>query len=196
MLFKFSQGADYIVAGLGNPGSKYDNTRHNVGFASIDYMADKAGFTLNKSKFQALYGVWNLNGKKILVMKPQTYMNLSGDAIGAAAKFYKIPPQNVIIINDDISLPVGRMRIRKKGSAGGHNGLKSIISHIGEDFMRIKIGVGEKPNPEYDLAAWVMGKFTDSDKKLLAEKYENAYKAVMLMVNGEVEQAMNLYNNK
>lgn len=196
MLFKFNQGADFIVAGLGNPGRKYDNTRHNVGFAAIDYMADKAGFRLNKTKFTAIYGTWNVNGKKVLVMKPQTYMNLSGDAIGAAAKFYKIPPENVIIINDDISLPVGRMRIRKKGSAGGHNGLKSIINHIGEGFMRIKIGVGEKPHPDYDLAAWVMGKFTDSEKRLLEEKYENAYQAILLMTKGEIEKAMNLYNNK
>lgn len=196
MLFKSNQGADYLLVGLGNPGSKFDNTRHNVGFAAIDYIAEKANFKLDKSKFTALYGTWNVDGKKIIVLKPQTFMNLSGDAVGPTAKFYKIPPENVIIISDDISLPVGKMRIRKKGSAGGHNGLKSIINHLGEGFMRIKIGVGEKPNPEYDLASWVLGKFTDSDKKLLADKYENTYQAVKLIVNGQVEQAMNLYNNK
>lgn len=196
MLFGNKGGANFLLAGLGNPGSRFDNTRHNVGFAAVDYIAEKAGFKPDRAKFHALTALWTAGDKRVLVLKPQTFMNLSGDAVGEAARFYKIPPERVIIIHDDVSLPVGRLRIRKKGSAGGHNGLKSIIGQIGEDFMRIKIGVGEKPHPDYDLADWVLGKFTDRDKKLLAEKYDSAYRAVLLMVEGQVEQAMNLYNNK
>lgn len=194
MLFKNTQGADYMVVGLGNPGSKYDNTRHNIGFACIDYICDKTGVKTDKAKFKALYGTWKYKDKKIIILKPQTYMNLSGEAIGAAARFYKIPPENVIIIYDDVSMAVGKMRIRLKGSAGGHNGIKSTIAHIGDAFPRIKMGVGEKPHPEYDLADWVLGKFTDSDKKALSEKFESAYRAVQLIIDGQSDKAMNLYN--
>ena len=194
MLFKTSQGADYMIVGLGNPGSKYDNTRHNIGFACVDYICDKTGVKLDKAKFKALYGTWKYKDKKIIILKPQTFMNLSGEAVGAAARFYKIPPENVIIIYDDVSMAVGKMRIRLKGSAGGHNGIKSIIAHIGDSFPRVKMGVGEKPHPEYDLADWVLGKFTDGDKKLLADRFEDAHKAVKLMVTGDSQKAMNLYN--
>ena len=194
MIIKNNQGADFLIAGLGNPGTKYDNTRHNIGFAAIDYICDKTGVKLDKAKFTALYGTWKHDDKKIILLKPQTFMNLSGDAIGAAAKFYKIPPENVIIIYDDISLPVGKMRIRSKGSAGGHNGIKSIISHIGDNFPRVKLGVGEKPHPDYDLADWVLGKFNDMDKKLLSEKFESAYQSVQLIADGQIDKAMNLYN--
>lgn len=194
MLFKNTQGADYLIVGLGNPGSKYDNTRHNIGFAAIDYICDKTGTRLDKAKFKALYGTWKYKDKKIILLKPQTFMNLSGEAVGAAARFYKIPPENVIIIYDDVSMAVGKMRIRLKGSAGGHNGIKSIISHIGDAFPRIKLGVGEKPHPEYDLADWVLGKFTDSDKKALSEKFESAYQSVQLIIDGSTDKAMNLYN--
>ena len=183
-----------MIVGLGNPGTKYDNTRHNIGFACVDYICDKAGVKLDKAKFKALYGTWKYKDKKIIVLKPQTFMNLSGEAIGAAAKFYKIPPENVIIIYDDVSMAVGKMRIRLKGSAGGHNGIKSTISHIGDVFPRIKLGVGEKPHPEYDLADWVLGKFTDGDRKLLSEKFDSAYQAVQLIVDGQSDKAMNLYN--
>ncbi len=194
MLFKNTQGADYLIVGLGNPGSKYDNTRHNIGFAAMDYICDKTGTRLDKAKFKALYGTWKYKDKKIILLKPQTFMNLSGEAVGAAARFYKIPPENVIIIYDDVSMAVGKMRIRLKGSAGGHNGIKSIISHIGDAFPRIKLGVGEKPHPEYDLADWVLGKFTDSDKKALSEKFESAYQSVQLIIDGSTDKAMNLYN--
>ena len=194
MLFKNTQGADYMIVGLGNPGSKYDNTRHNIGFACVDYICDKAGVKPDKAKFKALYGTWKYKDKKVIILKPQTYMNLSGEAIGAAARFFKIPPENVILIYDDVSMAVGKMRIRLKGRAGGHNGIKSTIAHIGDTFPRIKMGVGEKPHPEYDLADWVLGKFTDSDKKALSEKFESAYQAVQLIIDGQSDKAMNLYN--
>ena len=194
MLFKTSQGADYMIVGLGNPGSKYDNTRHNIGFACVDYICDKTGVKLDKAKFKALYGTWKYKDKKIIILKPQTFMNLSGEAVGAAARFYKIPPENVIIIYDDVSMAVGKMRIRLKGSAGGHNGIKSIIAHIGDSFPRVKMGVGEKPHPEYDLADWVLGKFTDSDRKTLSEKFDIAFQAVLLIMDGRSDKAMNLYN--
>ena len=194
MLFKNTQGADYMIVGLGNPGTKYDNTRHNIGFACVDYICDKTGVKLDKTKFKALYGTWKYKDKKIVILKPQTFMNLSGEAVGAAARFYKIPPENVIIIYDDVSMAVGKMRIRLKGSAGGHNGIKSIISHMGDTFPRIKLGVGEKPHPEYDLADWVLGKFTDGDRKLLSEKFDSAYQAVQLIIDGQSDKAMNLYN--
>ena len=194
MFLKSSQGADYLVVGLGNPGTRYDNTRHNIGFACVDYICDKTGVKLDKAKFKALYGIWKYKDKKIVLVKPQTFMNLSGEAVGAVARFYKISPENVIIIYDDVSMAVGKLRIRLKGSAGGHNGIKSIISHIGDVFPRIKLGVGEKPHPEYDLADWVLGKFTDSDRKLLAEKFDSAYQAVQLMIDGQSDKAMNLYN--
>ena len=194
MFFKNTQGADYMIVGLGNPGAKYDNTRHNIGFACVDYICDKTGVKLDKAKFNALYGTWKYKDKKIIILKPQTFMNLSGEAVGAAARFYKIPPENVVIIYDDVSMAVGKMRIRLKGSAGGHNGIKSIISHMGDAFPRIKLGVGEKPHPEYDLADWVLGKFTDGDRKLLSEKFDSAYQAVQLMIDGQSDKAMNLYN--
>ena len=184
----------YIVAGLGNPGSKYNNTRHNIGFETLDYIADKNNVSVTKAKFSALYGVWETEGRKVMLLKPQTFMNLSGEAVMQAAKFYKVPAENIIVIFDDVSLDVGKMRIRAKGSAGGHNGIKSIISHMGQDFPRIKMGVGQKPHPDYDLADWVLGKFTESDKKLLADRFEDAHRAVKLMVSGDSQKAMNLYN--
>ncbi len=194
MFFKSNQSIDYIVVGLGNPGSKYQNTRHNIGFEALDYIAEKNNVSVTKSKFSALYGVLETDGKKIMILKPQTFMNLSGEAVVQAAKFYKVPTENIIVIFDDISLDVGKMRIRQKGSAGGHNGIKSIIAHIGQDFPRIKIGVGQKPHPDYDLADWVLGKFTDTDKKILSERFEDVHKAVKLMADGDFQKAMNLYN--
>lgn len=194
MFLKSSQGADFLVVGLGNPGSKYDDTRHNVGFAAMDYISGQTGVKIDRAKFSALYGRWDYNGKKIILLKPQTFMNLSGQAVGEAARFYKIPAENVLIIYDDVSLPVGKMRIRAKGSAGGHNGIKSIIGHIGREFPRIKIGIGEKPTPEYDLADWVLGKFTSADKQRLSDKFENAFRASKLIIDGRIDQAMNLYS--
>lgn len=194
MLFRKTTGTDFLVVGLGNPDPQYDNTRHNIGFECLDYIREKSGTRIDKAKFRSLYGVWKNGPNRVFLMKPQTYMNLSGDAVWLCAQFYKIPRENVIIIHDDISLPVGKMRVRRKGSRGGHNGLKSIIGHIGENFPRVKIGVGEKPNPEYDLAAWVLGKFSAEEKKVLESEFESAYKAVCLIMEGQTEKAMNLVN--
>ena len=196
MLFgKKSTGIDYIIAGLGNPGAKYEMSRHNAGFLSVELMARENNFDIKRLKFHALTRDFVIAGKKCLVMKPQTIMNNSGEAVGDAERFYKIPPQNIIVISDDISLDVGKIRIRRKGSAGGHNGLKSIIQHLGtEDFPRVKIGVGKKPNAYTDLADWVLGSFPKEQEPQLYQALEIACNAVSLIVNGEIDQAMNLYN--
>ena len=187
---------DYIIAGLGNPGAKYEMTRHNAGFLAMDLLAIEEGFDIKKLKHHALVNDVTINGKRCLVMKPQTMMNNSGEAIGEAAKFYKIPNENIIIVYDDISLDVGQTRIRRKGSAGGHNGIKSIIAHLGaENFPRVKVGVGKKPNPEYDLVSWVLGRFPKEQEPDLKSALENTTKAIRLMVNDEIDQAMNLYNS-
>ncbi len=191
-----STSYDYIIAGLGNPGARYEMTRHNAGFLAMDLLAIEEGFDIKKLKHHALVCDAVINGKRCLVMKPQTMMNNSGEAIGEAAKFYKIPPENVIIVYDDVSLDVGQTRIRRKGSAGGHNGIKSIILHLSsEDFPRVKIGVGKKPNPEYDLVSWVLGKFPKEQETDLKSALENTTKAVRLIVDGEIDKAMNLYNS-
>lgn len=191
-----SSSYDYIIAGLGNPGAKYEMTRHNAGFLAIDLLAIKEGFDVKKLRHHALTADVNINGKRCLVMKPQTMMNNSGEAVGEAARFYKIPAENVIIIYDDISLDVGQTRIRRKGSAGGHNGIKSIIAHLGsEDFPRIKIGVGKKPTPEYDLVNWVLGRFPKEQEADLKTALENTASAVELIVDEQIDKAMNLYNS-
>lgn len=185
----------HIVAGLGNPGKEYERTRHNAGFIAIDYIAEKCGVSINRAKFNALISEANLGGKRVLLMKPTTFMNLSGDAIGAAAAFYKIPPENVIILHDEISFDPGLFRIRRKGSAGGHNGLKSIISSLSSDaFPRIKIGVGKKPTPDYDLVSWVLGKFSDTDMQKIREQLENIYASAALITDGKIDEAMNKYS--
>lgn len=196
MLFGKKSGAyDYIIAGLGNPGGKYEMTRHNAGFLAIDMLAMKQNKEIKRLKFHALTCDVEIEGKKCLLMKPQTFMNNSGEAIGEAAKFYKIPPQNIIVLSDDISLDVGKIRIRRKGSAGGHNGLKSIIAHLGsEDFPRVKIGVGKKPNAYMDLADWVLGRFPKELEPQLKEALENADGAISLIVQDKFDRAMNLYN--
>ena len=169
----------FIVAGLGNPGKDYDGTRHNAGFAAMDYIAEKTGEKIQKAKFESLVAEATIGGVRVLLMKPQTFMNCSGTAISAAADFYKIAPENVIVICDDITQNPGKMRIRKSGSAGGHNGLKSIIAFLdSQNFRRIRIGVGAKPNPDYDLADWVLGKFSKDDRVLVNSCYENAYIAI------------------
>ena len=189
-------GYDFIIAGLGNPGAKYEMTRHNAGFLAIDLFANKENLKINKLKFHSLVGDIKIGSSKCLVMKPQTFMNNSGEAIGEAARFYKIPPENIIIISDDISLDVGKIRIRRKGSAGGHNGLKSIIAHLAsEDFTRIKVGVGKKPTADYDLIDWVLGRFPKELESKLKEALENAASAVPYIVKGETDQAMNLFNS-
>lgn len=186
---------EYIVVGLGNPGTNYEITRHNMGFIAIDYIANKIGCNIKISKFKGIYGIGEINNKKVLLLKPQTYMNLSGQSVLEAMMFYKIPPNRVVLIYDDISLPVGKLRIRKKGSHGGQNGVKNIINLTGtNNFPRIKIGVGNKPNENWDLTDWVLSKFSKDELKSLNEVLYNSYLALRLMVEDDIEKAMNLYN--
>lgn len=187
----------FIIAGLGNPTSQYENTRHNVGFSAIDVIASKLNIKVDMAKHKALTGTGFVDGQKIMLMKPVTYMNLSGEAIADATNFYKLDPSSeLLIIYDDISLDVGKLRLRSKGSAGGHNGIKSIISHLGsENFMRIKIGVGNKP-AGYDLADYVLGHFSKEDAPLMKTVYDKAYDAALLTLSGDFYKAMNLYNQK
>ena len=186
---------EFIIAGLGNPGIDYERTRHNAGFMAMAAIEEKLGVSVNTFKFKAKTAVASVGGKQCLLMKPETYMNLSGEAIAQAMNFYKIPTENVLVIFDDISLDVGVMRIRRKGSAGGHNGLKSIIECCGgEDFPRIKIGVGKKPHPDYDLKDWVLGKFTEEERGKLAEVFANVLPAAELIVQGKTSEAMNKFN--
>ncbi|MGN1095708.1 MAG: aminoacyl-tRNA hydrolase [Eubacteriales bacterium] len=185
----------YIVAGLGNPGKEYDATRHNAGFAALDFISGKLGVKVQKAKFDSLVAEAQIMGARVLLMKPQTYMNSSGTAISAAADFYKIPSEKVIVLCDDVTQAPGKLRIRRSGSAGGHNGLKSIIAFLDtEAFPRVRIGVGEKPRPDYDLADWVLGKLPENDRKLVISRFEDAYNAVELIISGEIEKAMCLYN--
>ena len=195
MLLRSSSGCDFLVVGLGNPGSKYWNTRHNVGYAALDALAKDLGVTVDRVKFQGLTAQANLDGHKLILLKPTTYMNLSGQSVQAAAKFYKVPPEHILVLSDDISLDPGRLRVRKSGSAGGHNGLKSIIASIGsQDFPRIKIGVGAKPRPDYDLADWVLGKFPPDDAKALADRCPDIAAAAKLIMDGKLGLAQSKYN--
>lgn len=197
MLLKSSSGCDYLVVGLGNPGSKYWNTRHNVGFAALDALADDLGAKVDRVKFQGLTGQASLNGLKLVLLKPTTYMNLSGQSVQAAARFYKVPPAHIIVLSDDISLDPGRLRVRKSGSAGGHNGLKSIIASTGsQDFPRIKIGVGAKPHPDYDLADWVLRVFPHDQRELMEKTYQRAAEAVKVLILQGPEAAANQFNGK
>lgn len=186
---------EYLVVGLGNPGAKYETTRHNAGFLCITRLEDTLGFKAKKLKFHALIGDAKIGTHKILFMKPQTMMNNSGLAIKECATFYKIPPENIIVIFDDISLEPGKLRIRRKGSAGGHNGIKSIIAHLGtENFPRIKLGVGTKPHPDYDLADWVLANFPKSDIPAVRQSIDDACGALEYIVNGDIDGAMSKYN--
>jgi PTH1 family peptidyl-tRNA hydrolase len=186
----------YIIAGLGNPGSKYTHTRHNAGFDALDELADKYRISIENKKFQALCGTGVIDGQKVLLMKPQTFMNLSGEAIRAACDFYKIDPEEeLIVLYDDISLPPGQLRIRKKGSAGGHNGIKSIIAHLNTQvFKRVKIGVGEKPE-QYDLVDHVLGHFSREDWPEMLDAFDRAAKAAAMLLTEEPERVMNVYNS-
>lgn len=187
---------DYMIVGLGNPGKQYETTRHNAGFICLDLMAEKHGIKVTKLKFKSLMGDGRINGKRCLLLKPQTFMNLSGEAVRDAAEFYKIPTENIIVICDDISLDPGKMRIRRKGSDGGQRGMKNIIYHLKSDnFPRIKVGVGAKPNPEYDLADWVISHFTKDEAKLIKEVAEKVIGAVEYMVDGKIDKAMSEYNS-
>ena len=185
----------HIVCGLGNPGSEYEKTRHNAGFLAIDYIADRCSVRIDRVKFHALVAEANIGGVRVLLMKPTTFMNNSGQAIAEAATFYKISPENVIVLHDEISFAPGQNRIRRKGSAGGHNGLKSIIASLSSDaFPRIKIGVGQKPSPDYDLVSWVLGKFPKQDMELMCEKFPDISASVELILNGKIDEAMNKYS--
>ena len=185
----------FIIAGLGNPGREYDNTRHNIGFLSIDYIAEKLGVRIDRAKFHALTSEAKIGQARVLLMKPQTYMNNSGVAIAEAATFYKITPERVLVLHDEISFDPGVIRIRRKGSAGGHNGLKSIIAHLSsEEFPRIKIGVGKKPNPEYDLADFVLGKFPKDDLDAIEKRYSDIHSACELIVEGKIDDAMQKFS--
>ena len=198
MFFKrkesLSSSVEYIIVGLGNSGTKYENTRHNAGFIAIDALAENLGVKIDRIKYKSLVTTCTIGDKKVLLMKPSTYMNNSGLAVVEAMNFYKIKPENVIILFDDISLDVGKMRIRRKGSDGGHNGIKNIIYLSGSDqFPRIKIGIGHKPET-WDLADWVLSRFTEQEMKAPAETTENTNNAVKLILEGQTDKAMNLYN--
>ncbi len=187
---------EFIICGLGNPGTQYENTRHNAGFMALDTLAEELKADVKKLKFKSLTADVNIDGVRCLLMKPTTFMNNSGEAVIEALNFYKLPPEKLLVIYDDISLDVGRMRIRKKGSDGGHNGIKSIIYLTGSDtFPRIKIGVGAKPNPDYDLAAWVLGMFPKEQGELLEKTFANAAAAARLIAAGKTDEAMNKYNS-
>lgn len=187
----------YLIVGLGNPGRQYEMTRHNIGFHTIDYMADEYGVKVNKLKFKSLYGEAEIGGEKAYLVKPQTFMNLSGESVIEFARFYKIPPENIIVINDDISLDTGRIRVRPKGSAGGHNGLKSIIYQLQSDaFPRVKMGVGSPSHEGYDLADYVLGRFTKEEIPVMEEAIKKASKAVLEIIKNGAQSAMNKYNSK
>lgn len=190
-----SSQISHIIVGLGNPGKEYVTTRHNAGFLALEYISQKEGFSISRSRFKAIVGDVMFGNKRCLFMMPQTYMNNSGEAVKEACDFYKLQPENVVVIFDDISLPVGKLRIRKSGSAGGHNGIKSIIAHLGtQDFPRIKVGVGEKPHKDMDLADWVLSNFSSEEKKILFDEFESINEAAKLIVSGKPDEAMGKFN--
>ena len=187
----------HLIVGLGNPGDKYFYTRHNAGFLMMDYFSQRCGAHINKLKFKALVGEATVAGKRCLLMKPQTFMNLSGEAVQQAAAFYKIPMQNVLVFSDDTALDVGRVRVRRKGSDGGQKGLRSIIRIMDtDDFPRIRFGVGQKPHPDYDMADWVLSEFTKEEQKALFAAFEKAYDGAVKVLEGDIDGAMQLCNGK
>lgn len=190
-----SSGVDWLLVCLGNPGGKYENTRHNVGFLVADALGERLNKPIQRLKFRALTALVEYGGQKVLVMKPTTYMNLSGDAVREAAQFYKLPPERVLVVCDDTALPLGRLRLRPGGSAGGHNGLKSVIAQLHSDqFPRLRIGVGGKPHPDYDLADWVLGRFTQEERRTIDAAAERALDAIQCALEQDVQQAMSRYN--
>ena len=195
MFFQKKAPVSWLIVGLGNPGEKYENTRHNVGYLVADELGERGGFPIQRLKFKALTNTAAVGGQGALVMKPVTYMNLSGEAVGEAARFYKLPPDHVLVVSDDVDLPLGKLRIRTGGSAGGHNGLKSVIQHLGTDqFPRLKVGVGGKPHPDYDMADWVLGRLQGEDKKVMDEAVKRAADAVECLLQEGPQKAMNRFN--
>ncbi len=196
MLFGSRRGAvDFVIVGLGNPGPKYACTRHNAGVRALTALAERLGVTLTRARFHALTAEAELGGRHCLLLFPQTYMNESGVAVAEALRFYKLKPSQLLVLSDDISLPVGTVRVRRKGSDGGQKGLRSIIGHVdSEEFARVKIGVGQKPHPEMDLADWVLSRFTAAEEQALAPALEAAAGAAELIAAGEIDQAMNRYS--
>ena len=194
-MFKSTPQDAWLIVGLGNPGKEYERSRHNCGFRALDILAGKLNVKVDKLKFQGLYTQVSYNGTKLFLLKPQTYMNLSGKSVVQLSAFFKIPPQRIIVLFDDISLVPGRLRVRGDGSACGHNGIKSIIQELGsQDFPRVKIGVGAKPNPDYDLADWVLGSFSALDEKAMAVSLENAGQAALAIIDKGVPEAENRFN--
>ena len=188
-------GMSWLLVGLGNPGAKYASTRHNMGFLALDGLADREGIRYNKLRFRAWTAQWKVGDQQVLVMKPQTYMNLSGESVGEAARFYKVPADHVLVISDDVSLPVGTLRIRKRGSAGGHNGLKNIIQHLGTDaFPRIKVGVGMPAHPDHEMIDWVIGKPQGEEAKVLRATLDRAAEAALCLMEEWADAAMNRFN--
>jgi PTH1 family peptidyl-tRNA hydrolase len=195
MFFGKSGGVKWLVVFLGNPGLKYEGTRHNAGFMTADALAASKGVSINRSRFKALTATVDIGGQSVMLMKPQTFMNLSGEAVIQAVRFYKLKPENVIVVSDEMSLPIGKLRIRTKGSAGGHNGLKNIIAHLGTDaFPRIRLGVGAPPHPDYDVADWVLSAFRGRDAEEMAEAAKRAAEAIECFVIHGPERAMNRFN--
>ena len=185
----------WLIVGLGNPGSQYARSRHNAGFRALDILAGKLGCKVDKGKFQGLYGQCNYGGKKLLLLKPQTFMNLSGRSVLQLSAYFNVPPQRIIVLFDDVSLVPGRLRVRADGSAGGHNGIKSVIAELGsQDFPRVKIGVGAKPNPEYDLADWVLSSFSAQEETLLGPALERAAEAALCIIDHGISETANRYN--
>lgn len=197
MLFgaKSSGGVEWLLVCLGNYGKKYENTRHNIGFLAAERLIEKRDLKCNRLRFRALTEIIDFGGKKVLLMMPQTYMNLSGEAVGEAARFYKVPPEHVLVISDDVSLPLGKLRVRGNGSAGGHNGLKNIIAHLGTDrFPRVKVGVGAPPNPEHDMVDWVIGGFSADERKVVNTALDRALDAAECVISKGVTEAQNRFN--
>ena len=194
---KANQPITHLIVGLGNPGDKYYNTRHNAGFLMMDYLSQKVNIRVDRVKFKALVGDGEVGGKRVLLMKPQTFMNLSGEAVSEAAKFYKIPAENILVFSDDVSLDVGRVRMRGKGSDGGQKGLRSITTLMAtQDFPRIKFGVGNKPHPDYDMADWVLSEFSKDEQKLLFSCFEKVYDGILRYLAGDLDGAVQICNSK
>ena len=192
---KKSGGVEWLVVGLGNPGDKYEGTRHNAGFMVIDQLAEGLKIPVQRLKFKALTNTAEIAGHKVLLMKPVTYMNLSGEAVGEAAAFYKVPPERVLVLSDEVSLAPGKIRVRRSGSAGGHNGLKDIIAHLGTDqFPRIRVGVGAPAHPDREMIGWVIGKFTPEERKVVDQAVDRAVDAAACLIEKGVQEAQNRFN--